>query len=559
MVGSPSTLTQGSYSPAPLSRTYQWRLCDSAGNNCSDISGANSNTYTPVAGQQGSTLRVVETVSQNGYNNASSTSARKTVVVGPITTNSAVSINGMPTVGTATTLTAGSYSPTPTSFTYQWQLCNPGCSDISGATSSTYTPVAGDVGGTLKVVETAKKFGYSNGTSTSAASQPVANGSFSTNTAPLVNGTPKVGTPTTLTAGSYSPTPASRSYQWQLCSPSCSNIYGATSSTYTPVAGDVGWTLKVIETVTQAGYNNGSSTSAASAAVIKASFSTTTAVAINGTPTVGIATTITAGVYSPTPTLSPAYQWRLCDSNGSFCSDISGANGNTYTPISSQIGSTLRVVETVSKPGYNNASSTSSAVVVNGVFATTTPVAIDETPKVGVQGTTTGGTYSPTPTGRSYQWKRCDTSGNNCVLIADAIYNTYTPVAADVGKTLRVVETVKKANYVTGSSTSAASPLVVKGTFDMAERVAVFGYPKHGVSSGVTQGSYTPNPTSRAYQWMRCTDTTLASCVDISGATAKTYTPVSADIGKRLRVEETVMAPGYNNLSVTSLASTAVT
>jgi autotransporter-associated beta strand protein len=563
-VGTATTLTAGSYSPTPLSVAYQWTLCDSAGNNCADIGGANSATYTPVPGQEGSTLRVVETVSQDGYNDGSSTSDRATVVVGPITTNTAVAVTGTPTVGISSGITQGTYTPSPTGRSYQWKRCdNTGanCTKISGATSNTYTPVGGDAGSTLRVVETATKFGYSDASSTSAASPIVANGNFSTSIAVAVNGTPTVGTASTLTAGSYTPTPTGSSYQWRLCNSGgtgCADISGATNPTYTPVATDVGLTLRVVETVSATGYNNGTSTSAASMLVIKGSISMTTAVAINGTPTVGTPTAISAGVYSPTP-VSRTYQWRLCDSGGGTCADISGANGNTYTPLSAQAGMTLRVVETATKAGYNNGTSTSSAVVVNGVFATTTAVAINGTPTVGTKSTTTGGTYTPTPTGRSYQWKRCDSSGNNCVTISGATYNTYTPVAADVGKKLRVVETVKKSLYANGSSTSAASPLVIKGTFVMATQVAVFGYPKHGVTSGITQGSYTPNPTSRTYKWMRCTSVSLSSCVIISGATAKTYKPVSADIGKRLRVVETVSAPGYNNLSVTSLASTAVT
>ncbi len=231
-------------------------------------------------------------MSKSGYNDGSSTSDRSALVVkGPITTNTAVSINGTPTVGTASTLTAGSYTPAPTGTSYQWRLCDSSgasCADIGGATSSTYTPVAGDVGGTLRVVETVTKAGYSDGGSTSAASPVVVNGSIATNTAVAVNGTPMVDAASTLTAGSYTPTPSSSSYQWRLCNgsgTSCADIGGATSSTYTPVAGDVGGTLRVVETVSKAGYNNGGSTSAASPVVVNASFSTTTAVAINGTPT----------------------------------------------------------------------------------------------------------------------------------------------------------------------------------------------------------------------------------------------------------------------------------
>jgi hypothetical protein len=560
-----ATITAGSYSPTPTSTAYQWRLCDISGNNCSDISGATSSTYTPVPSDAGSALKVVETVSTSGYNNHSSTSARAAVANGSIATNTAVAINGTPTVGTASTVTAGSYTPTPTSSAYQWRLCDSGganCSDISGATSSSYTPVAGDVGSTLRVVETASKSGYNDGSSTSGASALVINGNFSTNTAVSVNGTPKVAKATTLTAGNYTPLPTSSSYQWELCDSSgnnCSNISGATNSTYTPVAGDVGSTLRVVEAVSKLGYNDGGSTSAASPVVINANFSTTLGVAINGPPVVGTATTITSGTYSPTPT-SSSYQWQLCDSGGANCSNISGATSNTYTPVPGDTGSTLRVVETVSKAGYNNGGSTSSASsAINGIFSTTTAVAINGTPTVGTQSTITVGVYSPTPTGRSYQWRRCDTSGNNCTNISGATFNVYTPVGADAGKTLRVVETVSKSGYVNGASTSAATVLVANGTFVVNTQVAIFGFPQQGVTSSITQGSYTPTPTTRTYQWMRCTSTTLASCTNISGATASTYKPVAADVGNRLRVIETVSALGYNNLSVTSAASTAVT
>ena len=37
--------------------TYQWRRCDSAGSNCSDIAGATASTYVLVAADVGSRIR----------------------------------------------------------------------------------------------------------------------------------------------------------------------------------------------------------------------------------------------------------------------------------------------------------------------------------------------------------------------------------------------------------------------------------------------------------------------------------------------------------------------
>ena len=46
---------------------------------------------------------------------------------------------------------------------------------------------------------------------------------------------------------------------------------------------------------------------------------------------------------------------------------------------------------------------------------------------------------------RSYQWRRCDSAGANCLDIAAASAPTYALVAADVGHTIRVRETATNA------------------------------------------------------------------------------------------------------------------
>jgi hypothetical protein len=74
----------------------------------------------------------------------------------------------------------------------------------------------------------------------------------------------------------------------------------------------------------------------------------------------------------------------------------------------------------------------------------------------------TSGSWTNTPTGFSYQWEDCDSTGQNCQLIAGATSRTYTLAASDIG--YRIVAEVTAAN--TGGSstpaTSAATPFVAE-------------------------------------------------------------------------------------------------
>ena len=65
-----------------------------------------------------------------------------------------------------------------------------------------------------------------------------------------------------------------------------------------------------------------------------------------------------------------------------------------------------------------------------------------------------------TPIDHSYQWRRCDSAGANCVDIAAATATTYALAAADVGHTIRVRETAT--NVYGQSSVDSAASAVVK-------------------------------------------------------------------------------------------------
>lgn len=92
--------------------------------------------------------------------------------------NTAVpSLSGTAQEGQTLSATVGTWSGTPTiSYTYQWRRCDAAganCSNISGATGSTYALATADVGSTVRVVVTASNFAPNQGTATSAASGSV--------------------------------------------------------------------------------------------------------------------------------------------------------------------------------------------------------------------------------------------------------------------------------------------------------------------------------------------------------------------------------------------------
>jgi lysophospholipase L1-like esterase len=80
-------------------------------------------------------------------------------------------ITGTATEGQTLTSSTGTWSATPSSYSYQWKRNG---SAISGATSSTYTLLNTDVGSTITVTVTAFKSGYTDGSATSAATGTVA-------------------------------------------------------------------------------------------------------------------------------------------------------------------------------------------------------------------------------------------------------------------------------------------------------------------------------------------------------------------------------------------------
>ena len=362
VAGQTLTTSDGSWINSPTSYAYQWQDCDSLGVLCTDIGDATTSSYVLTSSDVGSTIRVVVTATNAGGSTPATSAATGVVTAPPAPSNTALpSISGQAVQGQVLTTSNGSWTGSPASYAYRWQDCNTAsgsCVSISGATSSSYTLQASDVGSTIRVVVTATNAGGST-PATSAATGVVTAPPAPSNTAlPSISGQAVQGQVLTTSNGSWTGSPASYAYRWQDCNTaggSCVSISGATSSSYTLQASDGGSTIRSVVTAT----NVGGSTSASSPATGTVSNGTvpinTTAPALSGQAVQGQTLTTNNGSWSGSPT-SYAYQWQDCTS--STCSNISGATGSSYTLQSSDVGDTIDVVVTAANAN-GSASATS--------------------------------------------------------------------------------------------------------------------------------------------------------------------------------------------------------
>ncbi|HZR93923.1 MAG TPA: hypothetical protein VFA44_16120 [Gaiellaceae bacterium] len=194
----------------------------------------------------------------------------------PPVNTSPPTISGTVQVGGKLHADPGSWTGSPPiSFHYRWQRCDQNganCADIGGATSDSYTLTSADVGNTVRVVVEATN-ADGTGTAASAPTAVVAAPAAPSNTnPPFVTGTPLLGQTLTANPGTWTgPGTITFSFQWRRCDRfggACTDIPGASAGTYVVVSADVGHTLRVRVTATNA---SGSTTATSAPTAVVAS------------------------------------------------------------------------------------------------------------------------------------------------------------------------------------------------------------------------------------------------------------------------------------------------
>jgi len=159
---------------------------------------------------------------------------------------------------------------------------------------------------------------------------------------------------------------------------------------------------------------------------------------------------------------------------------------------------------------------------------------VSGTAKEGETLTASNGTWSNTPTSYAYQWRRCASDGRACGDITGATKQTYAVVAADVGRTLRIVVTASNADGNASATSGATDVVDSKSGPTNSVKPAVSGTATVGQELRVSRGTWSPAPSSYGYQWQRCSSTGT-DCLNVDGATSSVYGVRSADVDHRLR------------------------
>jgi hypothetical protein len=315
------------------------------------------------------TTTTTSTTTTTGTSSTTGTSTSETTSTGttatttttsatPVSHTSAAKILGTPGDGQTLTESDPTFSGTPPiTISRQWERCDSAgaaCVEVVGATGTTSVLSSSDVGHTIRVVVTGSNAALPGGGVDAVTSEPTgvvqAFGVSHMGTATIL-GTAMDGQTLTASDPSFTgSTPITLSRQWQQCDSTggaCSDIVGQTGTTHALVTADIGHTIRVVVSGSNASLPGGSTdavTSLATGVVQAIPVTHAGDATILGTAADG--QTLTGGdpTFSGSPPISVTHQWQRCDAGGASCGDIAGATGANYVLTPSDVGHTIRFI-----------------------------------------------------------------------------------------------------------------------------------------------------------------------------------------------------------------------
>ena len=570
-----------------VSYTYQWIAND--GTTDTDIENATAATYTLVTADEGKTIKVKVSFTDDSNNSETLTSEATATVAARRNTPAA----GAPTIsGTAQageTLTADTSGITDAdgldnvSYTYQWTANDANTdTDIRGAISSTYTLSDDDVGKTIKVRVSFTDDADHEETLTSAPTGVVAAKPNSPATgAPTISGTAQVGETLTADVSGIADadglTNVSYIYQWIANDGTTdTDISGQTGSTYILVTADQGKTIKVRVGFTDDANNSETLTSEATATVPTADEWWADMLVVDyGTGAIGAASADLFSNSGGNAGLQAKWLWYYSPERKlrlAFTDNVPNVNDLTLlvgdVALALQGGDATFTWEDVDVDWEDGQTLTArivrdwtSAVVALNSPATGLPTIIGTAQAGETLTADVSGVHDAdglTSVSYSYQWVSND--GTTDTDIAGQTNSTYTLVAADAGKSIKVrVSFTDDADHEETLTSAATGVVAAEPNSPATGLPTISGTPQvdqtlTADTSGITDADGITN-VSYSYQWIRSDNGTDA---DIGGQTASTYTLSDEDEGKAIKVKVSFTDDADHEETLTSAATAAV-
>ncbi|HZO06867.1 MAG TPA: hypothetical protein VFB52_10810, partial [Solirubrobacterales bacterium] len=525
---------------------YAWRRCDASGESCVTIPNADQQTYSPVAADQGQTLRVVVTGHGGGQTDA--TSAASEPVAPPTQPVAEVrpQVQGEAEIGEWLVADPGEWSGSPViSFDYRWKRCDAdgrNCvripADPEAGSQLEYSPVNADAGKTLRLEVTASN-GWGSVTTSSQPTEVIPAAPPLENLAlpELVYETPRFGsTYSTWLLGSWTGAPAIEE-QWQRCDPltadpeteamECVDVPGADDAAdMVPGVEDIGFKLRLKLTATSPGEESQTVHSLPSVDpvaddVIEGDPSYT------GVPAVGATITVDSGIESGAGLpITTEYTFSRLTEEGPVVLQEGAAD--EYELTAEDAGYEIEVSILVSiwradevAAAETHPTSLRTPVIEVGPSNDTLPTiegeALEGAELAADPGEWHGGGG---PLTYAFQWSRCDAEGESCVEIPAATDATYTATASDVGKTLIVEVTAHSGPLQASASSVPTAPFAAADAPENEVAPTISGDLVEVAIVEADQGAWSGSePRSYSYQWQGCETADAESCLDIEDAT----------------------------------------
>ena len=530
--------------PAGTIITYQWQQSSDNGTTWSDIAGAATAALTLQQAQVGKRVRVTAAYT-DALGNQELVGSITSAAVANVSDVGVATITGTPVQGqTLTAAVTDADGLANVSVTYSWQQLIGGTwSNISGATGSTWTLQAAQVGRQVRVRATyTDQAGGTETNRTSVATSLIVASNPAGNDIGVVS---LIGTATqnqtiaaSVTDVDGLPSGTIVGYQWQQSSDggvTWNNIAGATANTLGLQQAQVGKRVRATATYTDALGSN--ETVASGATAVIANVNDVGVATITGTPVQGQALTATVTDADGLTNVSITYRWQQLI--GATWTDIAGATGPSWTLQAAQVGRQVRVRATytdqLGSAETNRASTPTAAVVsannhpgVLGISGTATQnqvLTAAATDADGVSGSVT------------YQWQQ-SSNGTTWSNIGGATASTLTLQQAQVGNFVRAtasyIDLLGNSESVTSSPTATTianindpGSITISGTAAQGQTLTAAASDPDGVPAGIV------------YQWQSSDDGQTWSNL----TTGQSLVLTSAQVGKRIRA-----TASYNDL-----------